>query len=114
MRRTASVVATAGLVCLGSLVMAAPAHADRHPDGPPPLHGHMLVLGVKYVDDQPVGFRKCVELAGGRALPLKAHHQHAHTGRAGEALMAAGHLVVPMAPLTPFTSCAQLKQLFPA
>jgi hypothetical protein len=82
-------------------------------DGPP-LHGHVLVLGVKYVDGEPVGFDKCVELAAGKALPLNAQHRHSHTGRAGEALAAAGHFVVPTAPLSPIRDCAHLKELFPA
>lgn len=108
MRNKAVVVATAGLVSLGAVAFAAPAQG-----GGTPLHGHMLVLGVKYVGDEPVGFRKCVDLAAGKALPLGAHHAHAHTGQAGEALAAAGHFVVPTAPLSPIRDCAHLKELFP-
>lgn len=109
MRNRAAVVAMAGLVSLASLGFSAPAQADG-----PPLHGHMLVLGVKYVGGEPVGFRKCVEMAGGREVGLNAHHENSHTGRAGEALGAAGNAVVPTAPLSPIEDCAHLKELFPA
>lgn len=109
MRKTTAVVVTAGLVSLGSLAFAAPVHSDG-----PPLHGHMLVLGVKYVEGDPVGFRKCIDLAAGKRLPNKAHHEHAHTGQAGVALGEAGHAVVPTAPLSPIRDCAHLKELFPA
>jgi hypothetical protein len=69
----------------------------------------MLVLGVQFEGGEPVGFRKCVDLAAGRKLPLNAHHAHLHTGRAGEALFEkAGHVVVPGAPLTPWSNCQEL------
>lgn len=99
MRRTAALVATVGLVSIG---VAAPTLAAEGP----PRHGHALVLGVVYdAEENPVGFRKCLHLAAGRPLPLSAHHAHAHTGQAGEALYEAGHAVVPLAPLSPFQDC---------
>ncbi|MCE0487436.1 hypothetical protein [Ornithinimicrobium sediminis] len=109
MRRTAALVGAVALMAVG---LAGPAQADGHPPGPPPQHGHMLVLGVVWDGDEPVGFRKCVDLAGGNKLGNNAHHQHAHTGKAGEALYRAGHLVVPTAPLTPFGGCADLEAMF--
>ena len=91
-------------------VLAAPALAQG-----PPRHPHMLVIGLELDENgNPVGFRRCVDLAGGRALPLRAHHAHVHTGRAGEALRNAGHAVVPGAPLTPWRNCADLiAEFFP-
>jgi hypothetical protein len=73
-----------------------------------PPHPHILLLGLEFENDEPVGFRKCVDLAAGRALPLNAHHEHLHFGTAGEALFTrAGHAVVPGAPLTPWRNCAE-------
>jgi hypothetical protein len=83
-----------------------------------PDHPHMLVQrpvvdvidGTLYL----VGFRKCVDLASGREVPLNAHHDHIHTGRAGQALFEhAGHAVVPAAPLTPWANCAALQAALP-
>jgi hypothetical protein len=83
-----------------------------------PDHPHMLVQRpvVELIDGTPylVGFRKCVDLAGGRHVPLNAHHDHIHTGRAGQALFEhAGHAVVPGAPLTPWANCAALQAALP-
>jgi hypothetical protein len=83
-----------------------------------PEHPHMLVQrpvvemidGVLYL----TGFRKCVDLAGGRAVPLNAHHANIHTGTAGQALFErAGHAVIPGAPLTPWADCAALQADLP-
>jgi hypothetical protein len=99
---------------LGAAVMAVSAltAAPTSATGPP-LHGHMLVLGVKFDSGAPVGFTKCIHLAAGKAVPLNAHHAHLHTGRAGEAQWAAGHAVIPTAPLTPWANCEALKVAFP-
>ena len=43
----------------------------------------------------PIGFERCVDLAGRNALPANNHHRSVHTGNAGGALAGAGHLVVP-------------------
>lgn len=106
MRKEALVLAASGLLLVG---VTGTAQAEG-----PPRHGHMLVLGVEYAQDgEPIGFRKCVDLAAGRALPLGAHHAHAHTGNAGEALSKAGHAVVPTAPLWPEVhNCADLEEMF--
>lgn len=108
MRKTAALLGALGLVVVGA---AAPAQAHDH--GPLPEHGHVLVLGVQWDGEEPVGFRKCIDLAGGNALPLKAHHQTVHQGRAGEALFSAGHIVAPTAPLWPeVRNCADLEAMF--
>lgn len=104
MKRTI-VLVLATVLLLG--LQAAPALSQ------PPKHPHMLVLGLEVdADDNPVGYRRCVDLAAGRALPLQAHHDHIHTGAAGEALFNAGHAVVPGAPLTPWSNCAELVAFF--
>ena len=100
-----------GLLAAGALlvgVLGASAAAQDEP----PRHRHMFVLGVEFDGEEPVGFRKCVDLAAGQALPLNAHHLHVHTGRAGEALFQAGHVVVPGAPLTPWNGCTELIDFF--
>lgn len=62
-----------------------------------------------------ITYRKCVDLAAGRILPLHAHHAHLHFGRAGEAQLRAGHLTVPLAPFLPLPihNCADLAEFFP-
>lgn len=105
--------ATAALLMSGGAILAlvGPAQADQAPP-----HGHMLVMGVKFGDEGPIGFEKCVDLAAGRALALNAHHAHIHTGKAGEALSRTGKFVLPTAPLfpLPIAGCDDLKAFFPA
>ncbi len=80
-------------------------------EGPPPPHGHMLILGLEFGPGG-VTYRKCVDLANNQALPLHAHHEHVHTGKAGEALRTnAGHFAVPTAPYSPFLNCAHLAEV---
>jgi hypothetical protein len=56
-----------------------------------------------------ITFRRCVDLAGGKALPKPNHHTKVHTGRPGQVLYEnAGHAVVPTSPLTPFANCEEL------
>jgi hypothetical protein len=88
---------------------AAPGLAGAN--GGPPPHGHVLVLGVEFGPQGPT-YRKCVDLANNQALPLHAHHATVHTGRAGEALSNAGHVVAPTAPLSTIRDCAHLAELF--
>lgn len=86
-----------------------------HDHAPSPEHPHMLVLGIELDGETPVSYRKCVDLAAGQALPLKAHHDHLHTGRAGLAQSRAGNVVVPGAPLTPWADCdALIAAFFPS
>ncbi len=94
-----------GLVAALGVVPAAAAE--------PPPHGHMLILGLEFGPGG-VTYRKCVDLANNQALPLHAHHERVHFGRAGEALFEnAGHAVAPTAPFSPFRDCAHLAELFP-
>jgi hypothetical protein len=111
MRRLRNGILTLSL--LGALA-ALPSPAAANGQGGPPLHGHMLILGLEFdPQGEPIGYQKCVDLANNKALPLHAHHDTVHTGTAGEALREhAGHFVVPTAPLTPFRDCAHLAELF--
>lgn len=110
---TAAAVAVAG-VAVASIPSAV---ADEHDDAIPP-HPHVLVLGAKLdaSGDALVSYRKCVDVAANQALPLNAHHEHVHFGRAGIALRSAGHLFVPTAPAfdLPWTDCASLIAFFKA
>jgi hypothetical protein len=74
-----------------------------------PPHGHILLLGMEFDDTgEPVGFRKCVDLAGARHVPLHSHHDHLHFGKTGVKLATkANHWVVPTADLTPWANCEE-------
>ena len=80
-----------------------------------PEHAHILLLGLEFDETgEPVGFRKCVDLAGGNALPLHAHHAHLHFGKTGEKLFTkAGHAVVPVAPFpgVPWSNCEEFIEI---
>jgi hypothetical protein len=81
-----------------------------------PEHPHVLVLGLE-LDEQgePVGFRKCIDLAANQPLPLNSQHQHVHFGTAGEALFdRAGNVVAPTAPFPeiPWSNCEELIAFF--
>jgi hypothetical protein len=83
-----------------------------------PRHPHMLVHAPQFdiIEGQlaVVGWRKCVDLAGGRSVPLQAHHSHIHTGTAGRVLAENADIhVVPGAPLTPWANCAALAAALP-
>jgi hypothetical protein len=106
-KRIALALGAVAALSLGPLASGAAAH--EHEGGEPPRHAHVKLIGVVFDDGGvPVDARKCISLANGRALPLNAHHAHLHTGRAGEAQFQAGHLVVPLAPYSPFTGCADV------
>jgi hypothetical protein len=114
MKRTWTII-LAALLALG--VLAPAASADE--GGEPPPHGHMLVqrLDVQEelveIDGEPwlevtLTFRRCVDVAAGRYLPLQAHHDSIHTGSAGAALRDnAGHYVIPTV-ISPWENCADL------
>ena len=114
MRRTITMLA-ALLLALG--MMAGPAVADHH-GGPPDFdtpHSHVLLLHADVLDETDpltgapytlLGYGKCVDLAGGKALRQNNFHTNIHFGRAGQALRGAGHLVVP------FFDCAMLDGFF--
>ncbi len=99
MRKTAILVATASL----ALASAGAVQADE--PSAPPVHGHILVLGVEF-GETGVTFRKCVDIAAGQALPLHVHHGGLHAGTAGDALREADNFPVPTAPLAPWRNCA--------
>lgn len=108
------VLAVLGVVGMAFGVLAAPALSDDPPssEGPPP-HPHMLVIGLELDEnEEPVSYRRCVDLAAGKPVPNNAHHAHVHRGQAGEALWSAGHAAVPGAPLTPWSNCDELVAYF--
>jgi hypothetical protein len=77
-----------------------------------PDHGHLLVTGIEFDGDEPVGYKHCRLLAAGRPVPLNAHHAHVHTGRAGEMLWTrANAAVVPLAPLAPWSTCEEFAAM---
>lgn len=70
-----------------------------------------MLLGMQFDETgEPIGFGRCVDLAGGRAVPLHANHDNLHIlagGAASEALMGkANHWVIPSAGLAPWDDCA--------
>jgi hypothetical protein len=112
MKRSRS-LALVVVVVLG--LFAAPVSA--HEEEPSlPEHGHMLLQRPDFVlvgvDDEyatiQLTFRRCVDLAGGRALPLHAHHDTVHTGRAGQALWEMTPNGVIPAGISPWANCADL------
>jgi hypothetical protein len=114
MRRfLAGAVAALGV---SAALMASPVSAQEFPP-----HGHLLLIGAEIGPPvapgppyQILGFERCVELAAGNPVPLNAHHDRVHFGRAGRALAAAGHFVVPLSPLFPgIHSCADLAAALP-
>lgn len=94
---------------LAVAMLAAPAAADGHNGhdpswGPMGPHPHALLINATFIenpfDEGPptiaVAWDRCVDLAGGKALPKSNHHRGIHTGPAGAALREnAGHAVVP-------------------
>jgi hypothetical protein len=100
-------IITLGAVMLLALgVLAGPATADEAPPGPDfgTPHTHFLLIGAD-VTWHPEGtpgppytvnsYKKCVPLAGGRALMHNRHHENLHFGQANVALVGAGHIIVP-------------------
>ena len=87
-------------------------------------HPHMLIQrpvvgpiveGDEVTGFELIGYRKCVDLAAGRPVPLHAHHANIHIGSGGGSagLANAGHAVVPGAPLTPWADCAAFAAALP-
>jgi hypothetical protein len=115
MKRTWMLLAAAALA-VGLLTPMAVADDQ---EGPPP-HAHMMIQGaegdgdIEFGEDGTVYFvrpeyRKCVDLAANRTVPLHAHHAGIHTGRAGWALNAnTKNFVIPTAPLSFWDDCADL------
>ncbi|HEV2124131.1 MAG TPA: hypothetical protein VGW38_15315 [Chloroflexota bacterium] len=101
-----------GLLALSLVGTVAAVPGVASADGEPLPHGHILVLGVEF-GPEGVTYRKCVDVANNQALPLHAHHEGLHTGRAGDALREhPGHFPIPTAPYGPFENCEDLAKLF--
>jgi hypothetical protein len=111
-RKTLIAIAALGLMTFG-FTGPAQATGDGH-DGEIPEHGHVLVLGLEFEGEDLVGFRKCIDLAAGKALGNNAHHRTVHEGTAGFAqFFKAGNGVAPTAPLWPEVSgCADFEAMF--
>ncbi len=108
-----SLTGAAAVGAMAALMLAAgPSATADEPEFP--AHGHVLLLGVEfdYSGGGPrpdiVSYERCVDIAANRDLPLNAQHEHVHFGRAGQALLTAGHVFIPTAPLTPFKDCESL------
>ncbi len=101
-----------GVVAIATLLLSGgTAAAEEHEEVP--LHPHALVVGLG--GDEVSGFTvvNCVDLAANKALRLNAHHNHIHTGAAGEALNShTTNFAVPLAPLTPWANCNELLEAF--
>lgn len=112
------------LVAVGAV---APAVATEH-DHDVPEHPHVMLTNFEVVDvgdpstpmDDEVAFDQCIDLAGGNAIPLEAHHHSLHTGTAGfgdpsVGITRAGHVVVPLEPYPgglPFDGCDEIEAIF--
>ena len=96
MRTRITATLAAMLLAVGLLAAPAAAHSDHNDDwGDMGPHPHALVLHVSFGEGPPT-YARCVDLAGGKALPKSNHHRGVHTGTAGTALRErAGHIVAP-------------------
>jgi hypothetical protein len=106
-KRACAIAAAAATLAVGGMTASADTGEHETPD-----HGHFLLLGFT-TDGQSFDYRKCVDLAGGRSVPLVAHHAQVHAPETDEfgrginvkGIRQAGHAVVPTAPITPFPGC---------
>ena len=120
MKRPPIRVAAVGAIAALALATGPTATATEHEEEPLEVvpHAHLLIIGaeVDFSGGEPVllDYVRCVDIAANRALPLNSHHHHAHTGRAGEALGAAGHIFIFAAPLfdVPWTDCASFLDIY--
>lgn len=111
------------VLLLGLAAVAVPVIAQEEPEFDP--HPHMLVqrpeIGVIEGVPHLVGFRKCVDLASNKAVPLHAHHDHLHFGDSGVSFGGqSGHVVIPTAPFPspffdplPWSNCADFATFLP-
>ena len=116
MRTRLTTMLAASLLAVAMLAAPAAAHGDDgHDDGWGQMgeHPHALLINATTVPNPgpggppmiPVEWDRCVDLAGGKALPKSNHHRGIHTGTAGTSLREnAGHLVVPV-------DCATLEDM---
>ncbi len=108
------ITATLAAMLLAVGLLAAPAAASGHGGHEVPPHGHVLLLHATWTGPgvgpgtMPTSYARCIDLAAGQNIA--AHHDTVHTGRAGQALRGAGHLVVPT---FGFDGCAELARLLP-
>lgn len=112
---TAVAATLVALLLLATLATGAAAHETAPADSPfANAHPHVLLLHADVDMQTPAApfpytvrsYSQCVDLAGGQALDNRAQHDTVHFGRAGAALKAAGHWVVP------FVSCANVDAVF--
>jgi hypothetical protein len=115
MRRLGAMFALLTLVAVAIPVTAQ--DFDRHP--------HMLLqrpeIGLIEGSPHLVGFRKCVDLAGNKSVPLHAHHDHLHFGASGVSFDGeSGHVVIPAAPFPapfadplPWGNCEEFATFLP-
>jgi hypothetical protein len=117
MRRLGVILALLGVVAIAIPVTAQELEFDRHPHLLLQRPEFGLVEGVPHL----IGVRKCVDLAGNRAVPLHAHHEHLHFGTSGVSFEGqSGHEVIPAAPFpeplfdpVPWSNCEEFEALLP-
>lgn len=109
------------LALLALVAVAIPATAQEDFDP----HPHMLLQRpeIGLIDGVPhlVGYRKCVDLAGNRTVPLHAHHERLHFGDSGVSFDGeSGHVVIPAAPFPapffeplPWSNCEEFATFIP-
>lgn len=106
MKRSIAAAAAVGLA-LSVAVSAGQAASQEFPE-----HGHLFLTGLEFDEaGEPIGFKKCGELANGQALPLNAHHEHMPAGEAQNEK--AGNTAVPLAPFpgVPWTNCEEFIEI---
>jgi hypothetical protein len=105
-RACAIAAASAAALALGGVT----ASADGGEHDTIPDHGHILLIDFNGATFE---FRKCVDLAGGKSVPLRAHHERVHATAIGpdgrginvKGIRQAGHAVVPTEPITDIPGC---------
>jgi hypothetical protein len=97
MMKRAITLAAATALAIG--LTTGPASADGDGWWLDEPHPHALLVGVGFEPE--FSFRKCVDLAGGNALPMNNHHHNVHMPDRLHGTTTAGHLVVPY-------TCAQI------
>jgi len=109
------------LLAIGVLFAQVPSIAGANAPEP---HGHVLLIRADFSENPnyPTApgprlfihdYDRCVTLANGQRLPNHVHHDSIHTGQAGWNIESrTGNLVVPLAPVSPFTSCAHLDAIY--
>jgi hypothetical protein len=116
MRRLVIIVALLGVVAL-AIPVTAQESFDRHPHLLLQRPEIGLIEGVPHL----VGYRRCVDLAGNRTVPLHAHHEHLHFGDSGVSFGGeSGQVVIPAAPFpapfadpVPWTNCEDFAEVLP-